>query len=484
MKTIIFRRPGRGLDRVSATRKPNTESSVGRWLLWAVLTTILPMGPVLCPRVQGASSAPRPNVILILADDLGSVDLNCYGAGDLLTPALDQLAARGVRFTQFYAAAPVCSPSRAAFITGLYPQRAGVPGNVSSAFGHAGMPAATQTVAELFDANDYVTGHVGKWHLGYTKETMPQGQGFAGSFGHMGGCIDNYSHFFYWNGPNRHDLWHNGREVFRDGQYFPALMAAEAVRFIEENQQRPFLLYWALNTPHYPLQGTDKWRQHYSGLKSPRDKYAAFVSTTDEIIGTVLKRLDQLGLREQTVVVFQSDHGHSTEERTFGGGGSAGPYRGAKFSLFEGGIRVPAIISWPGTLPEGAVRHQMATGCDWLPTLVSLCRLDPGQQTFDGRDISDVIRSAQAPTPHDVFHWESGGGRNNRQWAVRRGDWKLIANPNDTSHLAPVTADDRRFLVNLSESIDERQNLASQHPDMVKELEQLHDAWISDVEAR
>lgn len=438
----------------------------------------------LIPATNVAADQQKPNVILILADDLGSVDLNCYGSEDLATPALDALADRGVRFTQFYAAAPVCSPSRAAFISGMYPQNAGVPGNVSSASGNAGMPVETQTVGELFAANGYDTGHVGKWHLGYTPETMPNGQGFADSFGHMGGCIDNYSHFFYWNGPNRHDLWRNGEEVFHDGEFFPDLMAAEALRFINQPREKPFVLYWALNTPHYPLQGTDKWRKHYANLESPRREYAAFVSTTDEIVGKVLDRLADLKLAENTIVIFQSDHGHSCEERTFGGGGNAGPYRGAKFSLFEGGIRVPAIVSWPGKLPQNTIRHQMATGCDWVPTLVSLCGLDAEKRTFDGKDISAVLTSANAPSPHKVFHWESGGGKNNRQWAVRKGDWKLIGNPKDTSNMAPVTKDDRRFLANLSDSIHELENLAADHPDIVQELEQLHDQWISNVSKR
>ncbi len=170
-----------------------------------------------------------PSVIMILADDLGSVDLNCYGATDLATPVLDRLAHRGVRFTQCCAAAPVCSPSRAAFITGLYPQRAGVPGNVART-DEAGMPPSTRTVAEVFAEHGYATGHVGKWHLGHHASKIPNGQGFAESFGHLGGCIDNYSHFFYWSGPNTHDLWRDGQEVFHDGQYFPDLMATDANR--------------------------------------------------------------------------------------------------------------------------------------------------------------------------------------------------------------------------------------------------------------
>ncbi|MEZ6063843.1 MAG: sulfatase-like hydrolase/transferase [Planctomycetaceae bacterium] len=424
----------------------------------------------------------KPNVIMILADDQGSIDLNCYGATDLATPELDSLAARGVRFTQFYSAAPVCSPSRAGFVTGLYPQRAGVPGNVSSQQGQSGMPSSTKTVAEIFAADGYRTGHVGKWHLGYTPDTMPNGQGFETSFGHMGGCIDNYSHFFYWNGPNRHDLWKNGTEIFHDGHYFPDMMANEAIRFIEDHRDQPFLLYWALNTPHYPLQGTDKWRTHYAGLDAPRRMYAAFVSTTDEVVGRVLKRLEELELRDHTIVVFQSDHGHSTEERTFGGGGNPGPYRGAKFSLFEGGIRVPAIVSWPGKFPEGEVRDQMATGCDWVPTLAALCGVAASGVEFDGKDISDVIRSSVALSPHDVFHWQSGGGRDDPQWAVRKGHWKLIGNPRDTSNLAELTgADKSRFLVNLSESVRELHSVAAENPAIVRDLESLHDDWIQDV---
>ena len=419
-----------------------------------------------------------PNVVMILADDLGSIDLNCYGSEDLETPALDRLAANGVRFTQCYAAAPVCSPSRAAFITGLYPQRAGVPGNVPRN-DQGGMPSETRTVAEHFAAHGYATGHVGKWHLGHHASKIPTGQGFDESFGHLGGCIDNYSHFFYWNGPNEHDLWRNGNEVFHDGEYFPDLMAKDAIRFIDAHAEKPFMLYWALNTPHYPLQGTDQWRKHYEHLPSPRNKYAAFVSTTDEIIGRVLHHIEERGLTNDTIIVFQSDHGHSTEVRTFGGGGNPGQYRGAKFSLFEGGIRVPAIVSWPGTFPAGETRAQLITGCDWVPTLLAQAGVRH-ESSFDGKDISDVIRSSDAKSPHQVFHWQSGGRAGKAQWAVRRGSWKLIANPRDTTEGAsPINV--KRFLVNLDQSVTEQENLADHHPDLIRELERLHEDWARHV---
>ena len=422
--------------------------------------------------------ARQPNVILIYTDDQGSVDLNCYGAKDLYTPHLDQLAKEGIRFTQFYSAAPVCSPSRAAVLTGRFPQHAGVPGNVSSQQGHGGMPAHQTTMAELLKASGYTTGHIGKWHLGYTPATMPNGQGFDHSFGHMGGCIDNWSHFFYWQGPNRHDLWRNGEEIWEDGAFFPDLMVQETEHFLQTNKDKPFFLYWAINVPHYPLQGTEGWRRFYQHLEEPRSMYAAFVSTMDEKIGQVLSLIDRHGLKEDTIIVFQSDHGHSTEVRTFGGGGSAGPYRGAKFSLFEGGIRVPAIIRWPGKLPGNAVRDQLATSIDWFPTIADLCGIPLPLKPIDGKSLKPILISDEAGDAHAQFHWQSGGGKQ-PQWAVREGPWKLIGNPFDTSHATHVKLEETRFLIHLSDDPSESQNLAAQFPDKVKELEKAHFNWAS-----
>ncbi|QGJ69885.1 Cerebroside-sulfatase [Planctomycetales bacterium 10988] len=434
------------------------------------------IGGEVSDRVANAESS-RPNVVIIFTDDQGSIDLNCYGAKDLMTPHLDGLAERGVRFDQFYAASAVCSPSRAGLMTGRTPFRAGVPGNVSSSKGKPGMPPDEFTMAEMFKEAGYDTGHVGKWHLGYTPETTPLGQGFDSSFGHMGGCIDNYSHFFYWNGPNRHDLWRDGKEVWEDGKFFPDLMVRECQNFIKQKRDNPFFLYWAINLPHYPLQGTEKWREHYRDLPSPRKEYAAFVSTMDETIGKVLQTLKEAGLEKETIVVFQSDHGHSTEERTFFGGGNAGPYRGAKGCLFEGGIRVPAIIAWPGELPQGEVRSQMVTGCDWLPTLAELTDAEVPQKWLDGKSIAKVIRSPKAKTPHDQFCWRLGS-----QWAVRQGDWKLLGDPRDRSDTAPLTKSDKRFLVYLPDDLGERTNLAFENPKRVEAMEQIYREWMAGIE--
>ncbi|MBE0544522.1 MAG: sulfatase-like hydrolase/transferase [Verrucomicrobia bacterium] len=431
----------------------------------------------LASAVPAAETTAWPNVILILADDQGSADFGCYGAKDLHTPHLDALARSGVRFTQFYSAAPVCSPSRAGTLTGRWPMRAGVPGNCASQRGGAGgLPPSEITMAEMFKAAGYATAHIGKWHIGYTPETSPRAQGFDHSFGHMGGCIDNYSHFFYWSGPNVHDLWRNGYEVFHDGEYFPDLMAKEAGWFMEQNRDRPFFIYYALNTPHYPYQGDTKWLEHFKHLPYPRNLYAAFLAAQDERLGALFAKVKELGLRERSIIVFQSDNGHSTEERAHFGGGSAGPYRGAKFSLFEGGIRLPAIISWPGQLPRNEVRNQVAHACDLLPTLAELTGVKPPAVHLDGRSLVSVLRNANAPSPHQgrALHWQVGQGPN-ADWAVREGVWKLLGNTRDTSKRDPGSPRVTMFLANLKYDPGETANLAEQHPEIVARLRKLHE---------
>ena len=405
-----------------------------------------------------ALTAKEPlNVVLILADDLGSVDLNCYGADDLSTPNIDALAERGVRFSQFYVGSAICSPSRAALLTGRYPQRAQLPRNTD----YTGMPGSQLTLAELFQGAGYRTALIGKWHLGETPQTDPQAQGFDEFFGHRRGCIDNYSHFFYWSGPNRHDLWRNRTEVFEPGEYFPDLMVRETKRFFQEHTEQPFFLYLALNTPHYPMQAEQKFVEMYADLADPnRQRYAAFVTSLDDKVGQVLAELDRLGLAENTLVVFMSDHGHSTEDRAFGGGGSAGPYRGAKATLWEGGIRVPCIVSLPAVIPAGEVRDQLVTSMDLFPTIAEYAGLTLPDRKIDGLSITNLIADADIDSPHRTWYWELYG-----RWAVRHGQWKLVKTDNET------------FLSDLSKDLSERQNLAAAYPDVVKQLSDMHKAW-------
>lgn len=450
------------------------------------LTIIILGGILICGLLAASAFSQdlqnKPNVLIIFTDDQGSLDMNCYGSEDLVTPHMDALAASGVRFTQFYAAAPVCSPSRAGLLTGKTPLRAGLPGNVPIPEKQegAGLPTEQVTIAEMLKSAGYKTAHVGKWHLGHVEEKQPNAQGFDYSFGHLVGCIDNYSHFFYWSGPNKHDLWRNGKEVYHQGEYFPDLTVKEVNQFMEENQKDPFFIYWAINVPHYPYQGHEKWLEKYKNLPTPRREYAAFLSTMDEKIGEVINKLEELGLRENTLVIFQSDHGHSREERAFYGGGNAGPYRGAKFSMFEGGLRVPAIISMPGRLPEGEVRDQMATGMDWMPTIAELCDVELPDTRLDGKSLAAVIQQ-DAPTPHEVVHWQTGEALDeNSSWAVRAGDWKLLGNPSDPNR-ENLTEADTLFLVNLSEDIAEMKNVASHHPEKVEKLKKLHEAWVEEI---
>jgi len=416
----------------------------------------------------------RPNVIVIYTDDQGSVDLNSFGAKDLVTPNMDNIVMSGVRFTQFYAS-PVCSPSRASLLTGKNPQRAGVERNSSAHLSQeTGLPGTEYTMAEMFKDAGYSTAHIGKWHLGYAEEMSPNAQGFDHSFGHLVGCIDNYSHYFYWNGPNRHDLFRNGKEVYYEGQFFPDLMVKEASEFIYKNKNKPFFIYFAVNMPHYPYQGDHKWLKYYQekGLAYPRDLYAAFLSTQDDRIGILLRQLEDMGLRENTIIIFQSDNGHSTEERAHFGGGSAGPYRGAKQCLFEGGMRVPAAISWAGRIPVGEVRNQFAVNTDWMPTLAELCAIKLDAKDLDGISLVPIINDNQRNTLHSQgYTWQYKD-----MWAVRKGKWKLLGNPFDTSATDFKFKSDR-FLVNIENDPGEIENLINKYPEIAAELEQQYENW-------
>jgi arylsulfatase A-like enzyme len=436
--------------------------------LWRLALAVL----VVASSYQVASAADPPNLLIIYGDDQGSVDMGCFGTEDIRTPNMDRLAAEGLRLTQMYAPAPVCSASRVGLLTGRFPARAGQPGN-------GPLDAEELTIAERFRDAGYATGHVGKWHLGTSDSQVPGGQGFEDWFGHLQGCIDNYSHFFFWSGPNRHDLWDNGREVHRPGEFFPDLMVDRCQRFIEAHEEEPWLLYWAFNAPHYPYQGTPEWLREYESLETPRREYCAFVSTMDERIGRLLDFLDRRGLADNTIVIYQPDHGHSTETRAFGGGGDAGPYRGAKFSLFEGGIRVPCVVRYPRRFPAGETRGQFITGCDWLPTLCELCGLTLPDVSLDGVSVAAVLTD-DAPAPRDRFYWQLGRG-SNPQWAVRDGPWKLIGNPVDTSEPQRQRENGGRlaeklFLVNLESDPGERTNLADAHPGVVQRLKELRES--------
>jgi len=435
---------------------------------------------------QNLYSQKQPNVIVILTDDQGAVDLNIYGAKDLYTPNMDRIAKEGTMFTQFYAGAPVCSPSRAALLTGKTNLKAGLEGNVpvpeyADRWQQYGLPSSEITLAEMLKKNGYYTALIGKWHLGHRPENLPNAQGFDYFFGHQRGCIDNYSHTFYWDGPNKHDLYRNVEEVYYDGMHFSDLMVDEIKQIIDTKKTEPFFIYWAFNAPHYPYQGTKKWLDYYKDLPTPRKEYAAFISNTDEKIGAVLDYLEQHQLREDTIIIFQSDHGHSLEERAFWGGGSAGIYRGSKFSLFEGGIRVPALISYPKKLPKNQTVDVACIEMDWFATLAALTQT-PITETIDGQNLLPLIENPKLPSPHKVMHWQFGSYDDSKaQWAIRKGDWKLIGNLNEPRGKNQKNFKADLFLVNLNEDPREQHNLVDQKPQLTSELLELHQKWLKEV---
>ena len=395
--------------------------------------------------ISPASAADRPNVIVIMTDDQGTADLGppvrLTSKRRILThlpgAAFDSVSSMPRRRSARRRGRG-CSPAVTLSVRAC-------PRTPPLKRGSPACPPGRSRSPRCSDRPDTrpATSASGIWVS--APKPCRWGRASTVSFGHMGGCIDNYSHFMYWSGPNRHDLFRDGREIQLPGKFFGDLMVEEARGFLERNRDRPFFLYFAINAPHYPLQGDAEWLARYAGLKHPRNLYAAFLRTMDERIGRLLEKVDSLGLQDRTIVIVQSDHGHSTEERAFWGGGSAGIYRGAKFSLFEGGIRVPAIMSWPGHLPQNEVRSQVAYGCDWLPTIAELCGVNLPAVMLDGKSLAAMVSDANVPSPHKVLHWQIG-----KSWAVREGDWKLLVNVEDTTVRSPGTVIPGPFLVNLN----------------------------------
>lgn len=430
------------------------------------------------------AAGPKPNVVILYTDDQGTLDAGCYGSDDLHTPTIDRLARDGVRFTQAYAHT-VCCPSRAALLTGRHPQRSGVnswtQNNINGPDG-VNMALEEVTLAEMLKDAGYRTGLFGKWHVGSHRDFGPMKQGFDEFFGIRNGFIDNYNHYFL-HGEGFHDLFEGTTEVFKDGEYFPELITDLALQFIDKNQDSPFLLYIGYNIPHYPEQALAEHTELYKDVPMPRRSYAAVMTTTDHYMGLVMEKLDALGLTENTIVIFQSDNGHSAEDNkgvrvdnhnsgfpkghyysAHGGGGNTGKWIGAKGTFLEGGVRVPAVVSWPAGLPKGIVRDQAVTIMDWLPSLVEWCGAESPKLELDGRSLQPIIDSAEAPSAHPVlyFQWQ-------KKWAVREGDWKLLM-----AGKAPQ-------LLNLADDEPEAKDYASEKPDIVTSLQALYDAWAKDV---
>lgn len=431
-------------------------------------------------------AAPRkPNFIVIVTDDQGIGDLGCYGASAARTPHLDRLAASGVRFTQWYSNAPVCSASRAAIMTGKYPDRAGVQGALPSqpTWDVPGLRPGETTLPGLLRAQGYRTAAFGKWHLGSAPASRPMSQGFDEFFGWYSGWLDAYSHRYYQLGspPGKifHDLWRNNEEVFEEPAYMTELLGRETQAYLSrQNSSSPFLLYLAFGAPHYSMMAPSKYLGRLpAGMERDRRTHLAMVAAVDDVVGALLDQLSRQGLADNTVVFFQSDNGATREVRASSNGepntgGSNGPYRGYKLGLFDGGMHVPAMIRIPGVTKPGQVWERPVISMDILPTFVALAAPSvPAPGGLDGRDIVPVLAGKSAP--HEYLFWSF-----NKQRAVRHGDWKLILNPPrfpGDPDPGPV------WLSNLEADPSETTNLISKEPDRVRVLTEKIRDWERDV---
>jgi arylsulfatase A-like enzyme len=368
-------------------------------------------------------------------------------------------------------------------MTGRSPIRAGVANN------GAPLPAREKTMSTLLKANGYETALLGKWHLGSTPETVPNAHGFDYFYGFHEGCVDFYSHRYYWGEPSRanfHDLWRNREEIFEDGSYLTERIGEEAVSFLERKRTGPFFLYTAFNAVHYPMHAPQKYVERFAHLGRERRMYAAMLSAADDAIGNMVDALERSGQRENTLIFLLGDNGATTEKRAgldqkIATAGHNKPFRGYKFSTFDGGMHVPALVNWPGHVPAGQQNKEILTTADILPTV---CRLTgavlPADRIMDGRDAWPVLTEGQA-SPHAFVAWTNGP-----QLAIRKGPWKLvlngIAHDGTTDGEKPLTGEDAVFLSNVEQDPGETRNVRRENPGVTDELQTLLSRWRKDVE--
>lgn len=429
----------------------------------------------------------KTNYIMIMTDDQGYGDLSCMGSKDFVTPNIDSLAVSGARFTNWYSGSPVCSPSRACLLTGRYPGNAGVRAILGGTRKASGLTPEAPTLATALKELGYGTSLVGKWHLGLREDCRPRQNGFDDFYGFMAGCVDYYSHIFYWGMSDgktdpTHDLWENETEIYDNGHYMTEMITERAVERIRAYSQaeKPFMLYVGYNAPHYPMHAPQKYMDRFKHLPWDRQVMAAMIAAVDDGVGELINELKRNGQYENTCIFFQSDNGPSREARNwldgtpdYYYGGQTGGFKGHKFSLFEGGIRVPGILSWPEKIPAGQVIDEPCIAADIFPTFLNAAGGDAAKYRIDGLDIMDVLTKS-AKSPHDCLFWEMAG-----QTAVRRGRYKLVL---DGELLEGVSAEDKVFLADLEADPSETKNLKDELPSLTAELTQKALAWRAELE--
>jgi arylsulfatase A-like enzyme len=413
-----------------------------------------------------------PNILLIVADDLGYADLGIHGCKDIPTPHIDSLARNGVRFTDGYVSGPYCSPTRAGLMTGRYQQRFGHEFNDPDvARGHVefGLPLSETTMADRLKAAGYTTGLLGKWHLGSAARFHPMARGFDEFFGFPGGdhsYLDAEAH-----SPNP---LLDGRKPVDRTEYLTDVLGVRAVDYIRRHASDPFFLYLAFNAVHTPMQAAERYLTRFEQIAdTERRTYAAMLSAMDDAIGRTLAALREAKLEERTLIVFFSDNGGPTMATTTINGAINTPLRGSKRQTFEGGIRVPFIMQWKGRLPAGHTYTRPVMQIDILPTVLAAAGVKANPDwKLDGVNLLPFLTGEATESPHDALYWRLGS-----MMAIRRGDWKLVqTSEGPLRETDPAVLKDlsRAELYNLADDIGEKNNLAAKHPDKVKELA---DAW-------
>ena len=431
------------------------------------------------------------NFIVFLTDDQGYGDLSCMGCEDFRTPHLDRMASDGARFTSWYSNSPVCSPSRASLLTGRYPGNAGVRSILAGHRTASGLPLSTPTLATALGELGYNSYMSGKWHLGLQPDSRPSAHGFDHWYGFMAGCIDYYSHIFYWGanqgGPGQnptHDLWEDDREIWDNGQYFTEMITRKAIEYLRRANAagQPFFLYVPYNAPHYPMHAPQEYMDRFAHLDWDRQVMAAMLAAVDDSVGAILDEVERLGMAEDTCSFFTSDNGPSRETRNWLDGtldpyygSSSGKLKGHKFSLYEGGIRLPGIMHWPGRIPAGQVLNAPCASMDIFPTFLQIAGGDSSDYEIDGIDILPYVADGAVPQERTLF-WEMG-----KQTAVRRGDWKLVL---DGQLVEGAPAEDAVHLANLETDMGERHNAKDEQPELTVQLQTEAQNWRADIEAR
>jgi arylsulfatase A len=416
--------------------------------------------------------AVRPNVVLIMTDDMGYGDLPSYGGTDLRTPNIDRLVREGVRLTDFYANGATCTPTRAGLITGRYQQRVELEAPLGAG-GQAdlvrGLTPTGRSLPQLLKNGGYATALVGKWHLGWKPEFSPNAHGFDYFFGFKSGFVDYYQHTNGDESPDGADLFENETKTTVPG-YMTDLITERSIGFIEKNAGRPFFIDVAYNAPHWPYQIPGKptvardAARHltpFDDSTSTRAEYVAMIEQMDRGVGQILRSLDRLGLRENTIVIFTNDNGGEWLSRS-------GPLFHHKSSVWEGGIRVPAIVRWPGRIPAGSVSRQVGITMDLTASILAATGAPvPADAGLEGVNILPILQR-RAPQIERTLFWRVSGVRT--QSAVRSGDWKLVF-------------DARPMLFNLRDDIGERHNVIAEQTAVARQLGQKLQAWQKDVGA-